>query len=1159
MQASKHSPQSKKSPHPIAANGSNLAALQKASIVESKSVAQRVMDVGLIGGLNNQQNNSETSPVGTMENNLVSVSSGYDNAPNGDIRSTIKSASSYDSIESDQSRRNGSAANSKEINNNNTGSIASSANTNEQTLFADMVVPEVPEAESDKQQVATASSTLIGAESASSITNSNINNNIKQSDGHNSPASLLLESLEPSTSPTQTLVSLSPVNTAERTTTNQIIANKMRDSASEAASSERAQNNSINNKSAESQARNVPIVQSGRLVNCITRIEQLGSGQSILKQVVSKSIKETNSDGDDLASAQSKQPVQKANPYSRDMSTISLNTRVPHPSQSYRHNGFHSEEEEVSYLNLGGHNNRAACSSLDNATKPILLAAAREQRFGLQPKTAASFQHLQQNLIRHQQPHQPQPQQQQQQQQQLHQQHQLNIRRQSTTSAHEYEGMYSDYDEYDMHYGNALVEKRIRLKELEDQRQATLTMTNSSRNNIIESLYDCSNACSSTSNHQQPPHEGCTSVPASPKAKSAPATPCNITPTAFHQHNPNDVTTTRGATIGGQVHLMNNRNTKDARRALMNRTGEMNQKLAIELQDLIKRGELALKNEEYEAAIAAFSQCIDRADYQFLKKNFKILGQRAEAHLKIRKYKNAIDDSMAARELNPKWTQAYYLQGLAQMHNGDYPESLAALSCGLAQDPSSTALFSALIDSALQSIFKQEFEPKFEKLCSLRLDKQPFIVVSILGQELLAKNFNEHAAFILESALKLGSLSSSEDRKFKSSVLSSIAYAYCMLKDYERAIVYMQRELDIECDLEDVAAQCRVLSNLGFTYYRMRKFDKSLEAHRRQLSLALKSDLYQQASFALNAIGHVHVARNDFQDALTSHTRCLDIMRQLGDNDMAQFKEILSIGHVCCMMNDFKLADERYREAEQFLNNKQCKLNHTDFIIGSIMHRFNTAYLALKRQNFFEATKHYNDVIHYSRELSKSNMKLGTLYEMRASNGMGHTFRLSKRFEEARTFFEQQLHLAKSLGDLNGQSQALCNLGMTCQHFKEYAQAMHYFERNRKLVKGDQILSAYASSYIGSMHFVLGHYGEAQSHYETSLRIFKELEYCAAEKKTVELNLAFVHERLGHQDLSYINSLGEQPATTSTTTATTIATAATTTSTTHQKRVMMAS
>lgn len=311
------------------------------------------------------------------------------------------------------------------------------------------------------------------------------------------------------------------------------------------------------------------------------------------------------------------------------------------------------------------------------------------------------------------------------------------------------------------------------------------------------------------------------------------------------------------------------------------------------LDELIERGNASLENKDFEGAIRFYTQCIDQTKdsryLAYLQRNFKVFSQRAEAYFNIGHYNEAIEDSRAARKLNPKWVHAYYQQGKAQLMLGQHADSLVAFSFGLSNDVTNKLMFEGLVQAALEANLGPEFDfkSKYAKLHSFGLDNKPFTVLAVLGQEMLNQRHVDHAVVILESALKIGS----EHRKFKGSVLSAVSRAYFLLMEYEKAIKYMQKEYEIEKDLEDVGGQCRVLSNLGHTYFKMRKYDDSLRSHRMQLNLAMKSHLFQQAAAALNALGHVHVARNDFSSALTSQTRCLEILKQLGDTESGKFEQ----------------------------------------------------------------------------------------------------------------------------------------------------------------------------------------------------------------------------------------------------------------------------
>lgn len=48
------------------------------------------------------------------------------------------------------------------------------------------------------------------------------------------------------------------------------------------------------------------------------------------------------------------------------------------------------------------------------------------------------------------------------------------------------------------------------------------------------------------------------------------------------------------------------------------------------------------------------------------------------------------------------------------------------------------------------------FEPIYSQLQSMKLDKSPFVIISVIGQELLAAGYHASSLVVLESALKIG-------------------------------------------------------------------------------------------------------------------------------------------------------------------------------------------------------------------------------------------------------------------------------------------------------------------------------------------------------------------------------------------------------------------
>ena len=64
----------------------------------------------------------------------------------------------------------------------------------------------------------------------------------------------------------------------------------------------------------------------------------------------------------------------------------------------------------------------------------------------------------------------------------------------------------------------------------------------------------------------------------------------------------------------------------------------------------------------------------------------------------------------------------------------------------------------------------------------MKLNKSAFVVISVIGQELLAGGFYSAAVVVLESALKIGT----SNIRLKGSVISALSSAYWALNSLEK-------------------------------------------------------------------------------------------------------------------------------------------------------------------------------------------------------------------------------------------------------------------------------------------------------------------------------------------------------------------------------------
>lgn len=195
--------------------------------------------------------------------------------------------------------------------------------------------------------------------------------------------------------------------------------------------------------------------------------------------------------------------------------------------------------------------------------------------------------------------------------------------------------------------------------------------------------------------------------------------------------------------------------------------------------------------------------------------------------------------------------QGYYRQGVALQCLGRHADSLAAFSSGLAQDPKSLQLLSGLVEAAMKSPLRANLEPTYRQLQAMRLDKSPFVVISVVGQELLAAGHYKASVVVLEAALRIGTCS----LKLRGSVFSALSSAYWALSMLDQAIGYMQQDLSVAKSLGDTIGECRAHGNLGSAHFSKGNFKEALTSHRYQLVLAMKCKDNQAAALALTSLG----------------------------------------------------------------------------------------------------------------------------------------------------------------------------------------------------------------------------------------------------------------------------------------------------------------
>uniref|UniRef100_A0A665VJJ7 Tetratricopeptide repeat domain 28 n=1 Tax=Echeneis naucrates TaxID=173247 RepID=A0A665VJJ7_ECHNA len=411
---------------------------------------------------------------------------------------------------------------------------------------------------------------------------------------------------------------------------------------------------------------------------------------------------------------------------------------------------------------------------------------------------------------------------------------------------------------------------------------------------------------------------------------------------------------------------------------------------------------------------------------------------------------------------------AYFRQGVALQYLGRHADALAAFASGLAQDPKSLQLLVGMVEAAMKSPLRESLEPTYQQLQKMKLDKSPFVVVSVIGQELLTAGHHTASVVVLEAALKIGTCS----LKLRGSVFSALSSAHWSLGNTEKSTGYMQQDLEVAKTLGDQTGECRAHGNLGSAFFSKGNYREALTNHRNQLVLAMKLKDREAASMALSSLGHVYTAIGDYPNALASHKQCVLLAKQSKDQ-LSEARELGNMGAVYIAMGDFDNAvqcHEQHLGIAKALENKREEARAYSNL-GSAYHY---------HRNFDKAMSYHTHVLELAQELEEKSI------EMRAYAGLGHAARCMQDLERAKQYHEQQLSIAEGLKDRAAEGRASSNLGMYVK--QKIMNSLCQLSGNEAVMDRGR---AYGN--LGDCYEALGDFEEAIKYYDQYLSVAQSL------------------------------------------------------------------
>ncbi|KAE9552744.1 hypothetical protein FO519_004061 [Halicephalobus sp. NKZ332] len=290
------------------------------------------------------------------------------------------------------------------------------------------------------------------------------------------------------------------------------------------------------------------------------------------------------------------------------------------------------------------------------------------------------------------------------------------------------------------------------------------------------------------------------------------------------------------------------------------------------LANLIEKASVAYAEGDLQKALDFYEQAVlvDPA-------NNVLYANRSAIYLKLGFAKEALDEACHSIQLNPDWPKAYFRKGEALKEAKQFEKAVVAYSKALQLCSENERFLIALISCARKSKIS---------------------VISVIGQGFLSFGDFETCISILKIALNIDSPS----LKLKESTLGALAKAYYEAENPSKALDYLDLQLELLIQLNDLGAQIEVYENIIKIATKENNFELVLLHRDNQIMLAeklgLPSILFKADKIELlEKMGNIEEAVEFCKDLLIEDRENFEINMKLGNMLMKQnyLEEAMSI------------------------------------------------------------------------------------------------------------------------------------------------------------------------------------------------------------------------------------------------------------------------
>ena len=314
---------------------------------------------------------------------------------------------------------------------------------------------------------------------------------------------------------------------------------------------------------------------------------------------------------------------------------------------------------------------------------------------------------------------------------------------------------------------------------------------------------------------------------------------------------------------------------------------------------------------------------------------------------------------------------------------------------------------------------------------------------------------------------------------------------YRFLCEYDLALKSHERSLILTKQMGNKRGEATQYCNLGAVYKDLGNYRMAKECCEQALAISEEENHVRGQAIDYGNLGTIHQHLGDYKTAYELHQKALEIKTQI-DFKEGMPADYLNLGHCCKHLGEYAKAKEFWRLGLDIARTYGDSLNESN-IIASL------ADVAHTIGEYESANAHYQQALHISQEARDLKQQASLI-----CNLAGILPQSQGDEDRAKADLERCLQTLKRIGDKEGESTALANLGILYTSLGKHREAIEYNEQALDIAKeiNDKKGEMVINSNLGQLYLYQKEFKKASDCFSTALSISRTSKDLIVESRT---------------------------------------------------------